>query len=232
MRKDLLENHADYIDFLQFQNEIIEELNAGSRFCFIIGSGASTSSGIPTGREMVNDWLKDLKEGHNAETYREDISKRIQVVLKNHLDDPNIDQIEKSIEKYKDFDCIPDLKSSQDDYNYIYELRFAYDESEGKKYFLEKSDTAFPNVGYMSLANILCHSCNNLVVTTNFDELIEIATFTYQRKKAFSIEHETLAKYALENWSGRPRILKIHQGVAFGGLNKANETRSLKKEWK
>jgi NAD-dependent SIR2 family protein deacetylase len=34
------------------------------RFCFILGAGASKPSGIPTGGELVDIWMQELKESY------------------------------------------------------------------------------------------------------------------------------------------------------------------------
>ncbi len=218
------------IDFLMFQEEILKHINNGDKFCFFIGSGASVSSGMPSGRQMVNEWYDYLKKDKDSRTFKEDIDNRIKRIIEIKKD-CNKNDLKSKLKKYSCIDYIPNISGSQDDYNYIYELRFAYDEDEGKRYFLKKADEAYPNTGYMALSSIICNGNNNVVITTNFDELIDISTFIYQNKKILSIEHESLAEYALNEWNDRPRILKLHQGVALGGLNKAEETKELKKEW-
>ena len=218
-------------DINEFQRVIYEGMQAGQKYCFIIGSGASVSSGIPSGRSMVQEWFEHLKKGKDPTTFRTDIEERIQeVIMKRGNCDLSV--IKKAFSKYTDIKYVPDTEYSQDDYNYIFELRFAYNEAEGKRYFLDLSDEAYPNAGYCALSSILCNGRNSdIVITTNFDELIELASIIYQGKRVFSIEHENMAKYALEDWNGRPRVLKIHQGVDIGGLNKDRETEVLSHSW-
>ena len=56
-----------FIDFVTFE-ELLRE-HPERKYCFIIGSGASVSSGIPSGEQLMIKWLKLLKKGHNQETY-------------------------------------------------------------------------------------------------------------------------------------------------------------------
>src|SRR5678815_4471034 len=37
-------------------------------FCFILGAGVSRSSGIPTGAEMADVWLRELYEAENFDS--------------------------------------------------------------------------------------------------------------------------------------------------------------------
>lgn len=225
-------NFAIFIDYNEFQNEILYDLQNGKKYCFLIGSGASVSSKIPMGRDMVKEWFDELREGKKPEEFKKDIQKRICEVLKKH-DITEREELGKKLGKYIDFEYVPDIRESQEDYNYIYELRFAYDEIEGQRYFLEKSDSAIPNIGYISIAEIVCNCPSaNIIVTTNFDELIDFAITYYQGKKAFSIDHERMADLALEKMTSRPQILRPHRGVAYGGLNKADETKELDERWK
>ena len=53
-------NFAIFIDYNEFQNEILYGLQNGKKYCFLIGSGASVSSKIPMGRDMVKEWFDEL----------------------------------------------------------------------------------------------------------------------------------------------------------------------------
>ena len=227
-------DNNNFIDFSEFAR-IISDKKSDDKYCFFIGSGASVSSGIPIGREMVKEWFDELKCGKSEDTFKQDIEKRIEKIQSFHQEytpEENSDLVD-ALRKYESMDYIPNISQDQDDYNYIYELRYAYNEEEGKEYFLEKSDNAYPNAGYIALSSILCNCKKaNVVITTNFDELIENASFIYQQKRILSIEHEELAYCATETWGNRPKILKLHRGVALGGLNKKDETEVLNEKWK
>ena len=41
------------------------KINLNRRFCFVLGSGASKQSGIPTGGELVDQWLQELQKTYD-----------------------------------------------------------------------------------------------------------------------------------------------------------------------
>lgn len=75
-------------------------------------------------------------------------------------------------------------------------------------------------------------SGSNLVITTNFDSLIEDALFFYTDDKPLVINHELLAEYAGDPNIKRPVIAKVHRGIFFDPLNQPEETNGLKGIWR
>ena len=71
-------------------------------------------------------------------------------------------------------------------------------------------------------------SGSNLVITTNFDSLIEDALFFYTDDKPLVINHELLVEYAGDPNIKRPIIAKVHRGIFFDPLNQPEETNGLK----
>ncbi len=98
--------------------------------------------------------------------------------------------------------------------------------------FLERTlERAQPSLGYYPLAALLANTRNNLVITTNFDSLVEDALFIYTDKRPIVISHELLAQYINFNTS-RPIIAKLHRGLFFDPLNRAEQVNGLSKQWK
>lgn len=90
-----------------------------------------------------------------------------------------------------------------------------------------------PGFGYHPLALMLTDgSGSNLVITTNFDSLIEDALFLYTNEKPLVINHEFLAEYAGDSNIKRPIIAKVHRGIFFDPLNQPEETNELKGKWR
>jgi pentatricopeptide repeat protein len=138
---------------------------AGKRYCFILGAGASRSSGIKTGAEMAEIWLEEL-ERLEGEATKEWIEK---------------EKIEKdNLGAY---------------YPKIYGRRFRLDPADGFIRLQKEMEDAIPSPGYYHLAKILAGTSNKLVITTNFDSLTENSLFIYEDKKALVITHESLAQY-------------------------------------
>jgi len=145
--------------------------SAGKRYCFILGAGASKTSGIKTGVEMAKEWLKEM-ETNEPNDYHEWIEKN---------------EIAKSD---------PGLY-----YSKIYGQRFRNEHTCGFIRLQNEMEKAIPSPGYYYLAEILNGTQNKLVITTNFDSLTEDSLFIYNNKNALVITHESLAKYidALSN---------------------------------
>lgn len=92
---------------------------------------------------------------------------------------------------------------------------------------------AHPGFGYHPLALMLTDGTgSNLVITTNFDSLIEDALFLYTDDKPLVINHELLADYAGDSNIKRPIIAKVHRGIFFDPLNQPEDTNELKGNWR
>ncbi len=81
------------------------------------------------------------------------------------------------------------------------------------------------------MARFLATTENNLVITTNFDSLIEDALFIYTGKRPIVASHESLAEY-VDISTKRPIIAKLHRGLFFHPLNKSDELKELSGQWK
>ncbi len=104
-----------------FINEV-KDVNVGPhprKFCFILGAGASRSSGIKSGQELVNMWDKELAE-RNYEEYMK---------WKEELNITN------------------DNKYSH--YSHYYEKRFSKHPSDGYNYLEKIMEKAKPSIGYV-----------------------------------------------------------------------------------
>lgn len=180
-----------------------ESSENGKRYCFILGAGVSKSSGIPTGLELSKRWLEEL---HKMYT------------------DSELNQLQNNI-------GISDISLISENYFNIYDLRFYPEYSNGYAYLEKVMECAQPSAGYYPLAKQLTTTENNLVITTNFDSLIEDALFVYTDKKPLVVNHESLAGY-IDTTVNRPLIAKIHRGMFFKPLNRQKEIEGLSIEWK
>ena len=98
--------------------------------------------------------------------------------------------------------------------------------------FLERTlERAQPSLGYYPLAALLANTRNNLVITTNFDSLVEDALFIYTDKRPIVISHELLAQYINFNTS-RPIIAKLHRGLFFDPSTGPSRSTACAKQWK
>lgn len=148
--------------FLQEIKEVTHSSHP-RKFCFVLGAGASRSSGIPSGQELVRIWDRELRtrnpqaHGH----WRDGLG----------ITDENMSSF----------------------YSQYYEKRFARMPSDGYSYLEKQMDSAKPSVGYVILAYLLTHTPHNVVVTTNFDHLTEDAVQYYAQRMPMVVGHESLA---------------------------------------
>ena len=211
------------ISIKQLVRAVQEGKSNAERFCFIIGSGASVSSGIPTGAELEFQWMKELEETSGLEEIRE-----IAKTLKEHLDN-DFAAIEADWKKVKESGAT----LSSEYYFDIYKLRFFPNHRNGYHYLEKIMANKNPGFGYHPLALMLTDGTgSNLVITTNFDSLIEDALFLYTDNKPLVINHELLAEYAGDANIKRPIIAKVHRGIFFDPLNQPEETNELKGKWR
>ena len=186
-----------------FLNTLEEGCKNERCYCFILGAGASKTSGIPTGEELAKQWHGEILEQCSKEEIKE---------LKKRLG-------------------VRSTKPSSRAYFDLYAMRFFPDYQNGSAFLERTLERAQPRLGYYPLAALLANTRNNLVITTNFDSLVEDALFIYTDKRPIVISHELLAQYINFNTS-RPIIAKLHRGLFFDPLNRAEQVNGLSKQWK
>ena len=186
-----------------FLNTMREGCQNEKRYCFILGAGASKTSGIPTGEELAKQWHEEILERYTQQEIQQ---------LKKRL---GVRKTQPSSKAYFD----------------LYALRFFPDYHNGSAFLERAMEQAQPSLGYYPLAALLASTENNLVITTNFDSLVEDALFIYTEKKPIVISHELLAQYINFN-TRRPIVAKIHRGLFFDPLNRAEQVNGLSEQWK
>jgi len=175
--------------------------NSSSKYCFLLGAGASVSSGIPLGGELAEKWYKVIKA----------------------------DADPKEFEKWKKHKNINENNLAVS-YSAIYEKRFEASRANGYAEIQDQLTGKEPSVGYAFLAKILAETEHRFVITTNFDSLIEDALFIYTDKKPLVCGHESLAGY-INVHGKRPTIIKIHRDVLLDPISDKKGTNKLKKQW-
>lgn len=131
----------------------------------MLGAGASRTSGIKSGQELVRIWDKELSE-RNQEEHR----------------------------KWKEKLGINE-KNQDSFYSQYYERRFWRRPADGYNYLEKLMEHAKPSVGYVMLSYLLTNTDHNVVITTNFDHLTEDAVNYYVQEIPLIIGHESLAHY-------------------------------------
>lgn len=135
------------------------------KFCFFLGAGASTTSGIPSGQDLVRQWDEYLKmdnpKGHQRW--------RAQLGITN----------ENMTGFYSDY----------------YDRRYRDFPTDGYADIERITAAGRPSVGYLLLAQMLTQSPHNVVITTNFDHLTEDAVSRFTGRLPLVIGHENLAEF-------------------------------------
>jgi tetratricopeptide (TPR) repeat protein len=172
--------------------------------CFLLGAGASFTSGIPTGGELAKRWYEKLKA--------EDLTPAELSAWQHNVDGFD----ENNLAKF---------------YTQIFEKRFD-NPSTGFYELQDLMKDAKPSIGYSFLAQILADPklSNKFVITTNFDHMVEDALRLYTTERPLVCGHESLAEY-VSTHSIRPTIIKIHRDLLLHPFNKAGNTDTLKEEW-
>lgn len=214
-------------------SQLIREANKnGERFCFILGSGASVESGIPSGNAMELQWMDclmgQMEDRGTAAMDPDDTRRTAEALYAEQAIEHSFDEIEAAWRKAKSGGGpIPSRY-----YFDIYKLRFHANPRNGYSYLEKIMERCDPSLGYHTLAKLLTEdNLNNLVITTNFDSLVEDALFLYTDKKPLVVSHESLADYIEANIQ-RPIVAKVHRGLMYAPFNSPETTHELKKEWR
>ena len=211
------------------------------RFCFILGSGASVESKIPSGNTLEMDWMDCLMGvSDDKETKAMDPKRTAHFAEKLHAEKKLQHPFSAIVQEWESAKAEGRSMSSKYYFD-IYLLRFHPDFREGYRYLERIMDTCKPSLGYHPLALILTAgnqdigseklNRHNLVITTNFDSLVEDSLFLYTDHRPLVISHESLAKF-IDPDIQRPIVAKVHRGLMYDPLNSPAATDELKPEWK
>ena len=214
-------------------SQLMKEANGnGERFCFILGSGASVESGIPTGNALEMQWMECLmgraEDRGTPAMDAEETERAARAMYAAKKIEHDFEEIKGAWETAKRAGKQLDSKYYFD----IYKLRFSVNSRNGYSYLEKIMEQCEPSLGYHTLAKLLtADSQNNLVITTNFDSLVEDALFLYTNKKPLVVGHESLAAYIEANIR-RPIVAKVHRGLLYEPFNSPETTHELKPEWR
>jgi len=132
--------------------------NANIDHVFLLGAGASKSSGVPTASDCIWEWKADLfnsKNLNSSNKYRDHNSKETREVIQKWLDKEG---------------CYPPLNDPAE-YSTYAELAYPIAESR-MQYFKNICKGKEPSIGYELLCSMARVGMVRLVFTTNFDGLI------------------------------------------------------------
>ncbi|KJY82138.1 hypothetical protein TW81_14945 [Vibrio galatheae] len=187
----------------------IHETMPDRRFVFILGAGASIESKVKGAARLATEWMKIIfRRSQNGEE-----SNYLEWLKNNPLD----------IEDW-------DYDNLATHYPQIFSCCFEGDHESGYAELEKAIEQGSPSFGYAVLAWILAQDRHNMVVTTNFDNLVADSMYIYGGKTPLVIGHESLASY-LKPMSRRPMIAKIHRDLFTDPINDEDGVGELKTDW-
>lgn len=179
---------------------------ADKRFAFFLGAGCSVSSGVPDAATLVkNNWLPRLRDLRAPS--RRDLDTWASEVLENYD---------------------PQMVSSV--YGQVIDQLF-FQPEERQREIESLCDGRFPGFGYAVLSGLVTLDAGrfNVVLTTNFDDLIADALYLFTTARPLVIHHESLASF-IRPTRTRPLIVKLHGDHRLSPQNTARETATVKDE--
>jgi len=177
-------------------------------FCWVLGSGASVQSGIPSGAKLAEQWLAEMHEMENDGP----------LPLAEWATAANLDIAGFEYARAASF------------YPWIYQRRFRDYKEQGYAFLEKIMDKAEPSFGYSVLAQLMATTHHSVAITTNFDNLIADALSIYTRTFPLVCGHESLTGYIRPNLR-RPLIAKIHRDLLLAPFSNPDEIAALPGEW-
>ncbi len=184
---------------------------ADKRVAFFIGAGCSVSSKIPAAGSLVRDhWLPRLRDVRAP--HRMDLDAWAEEALAGsdgHVYHP---------------------RNPAASYGAVIQELFLHQE-ERQREIERLCDGRFPGFGYAVLAGLMAMDGGrfNIVLTTNFDDLVADALYLYTAARPLVIHHESLANF-IRPTRTRPLVVKLHGDHRLSPQNTWEETERLKGE--
>lgn len=174
------------------------------RFAFFLGAGCSVSSNIPAASTLVRDhWLPRLRD--IVAPARKDLHDWAKEVMAQY-----------------------DASNPAGSYGEVINRLFLQPE-ERQREMEVWCNGRFPAFGYAVLANLMALEGGrfNVVLTTNFDDLVADALYLFTDTRPLVIHHESLANF-IRPTRTRPLVIKLHGDNRLTPQNTAQETSQIK----
>ena len=105
----------------------------------------------------------------------------------------------------------------EDEYSILFET--IYDQPPQRRVYIEECvKDAHPTWGYVYLTNLLANSFFDVVLTTNFDDLINEACYLYSEGLRPIVAAHDSAIQGIRLTSGRPKIIKLHGDFLYDNI--------------
>lgn len=184
---------------------------------FFLGAGASISSGIPTGGDLVWYFKRELyctENGISQDRFRDLKSESNRLIIQNY------------------FDSQTDTPERGNPKEYSFYFEKCYNSWFARKSFIDSLvERRNPAIGYLCLANLIINSRISNLWTTNFDQLLETAISNLDPSFPFNLCSSANAK-SFDNLNARYScIYKLHGDYRYDKLQNTNkELKELEQE--
>lgn len=198
-----LDGFVEYFNF-------VHEAMLDHKFAWVLGAGASEASNILLGSHLVDRWLKEMH-------VKEDINRM-------------------PLEEWATADRLGIAGFKFDErasfYSRVYHRRFQAYPDEGYADLERTMSAKDPSPGYAVLAVALAAKPprHNVVITTNFDNLVADALSIYTDTFPFVAGHESLTEFVRVAMR-RPLICKIHRDLLMAPQSDSRSLRRLHDAW-
>lgn len=172
--------------------QLLTALKASSagdpKFVLFLGAGASASSGVPTGGQLVRQWRQDF--------------------------DASATEGNKSADQ--------SWFNKPKEYGVLFEHHHKT-EALRREFIEECVIDAHPSWGYLYLADLLDRGYFNIVLTTNFDDLINEACHAFTASlRPIVCAHDSSAQH-FRLTGKRPKVIKLHGDYLFDNIANSNQ---------
>lgn len=192
------------------------------RFSLFLGAGASMSSKIKVGRQMIRDFVETIfakerkyrKENKDSESIE---NEEIDLNNSKKSDKEREEPEEIIFKKKKEFlKKLYRYDNDEGEYSFFFRLRYQK-EVDRRDYIRSIIEPADVSWGYIQLANLIESGIFRNILTTNFDDLVyqTCTSFTDTRPIVFS--YGNLATEVTFS-SDRPQIFKLHGDFLYTSL--------------
>ena len=191
----------------EFVRRLRTEANTDKRFALFLGAGCSVTSGIPAAGALVKDrWIPRLRDYRAP--HRKDLDAWATEVIEGY-----------------------DSASPASSYGSLIDKLFLTPEDRQRE-IADLCEGRTPSFGYAVLAQLVALSAGgfNVVLTTNFDDLLADALYLYTDARPLIIHHESLAAY-IRPTRTRPLLIKLHGDHRLSPRNTVLETQNLAEEF-
>lgn len=192
---------TDLVRFIKNASSQVDDKVGSPNFSLLLGAGASVSSGIKSGGDLINQWRSEIYEEECENQTQQSPAEFFNQARTAWFDENNA-------------------------YSSLFEHR--YDLQRQRRIFVEKQVAGkSPSIGYAYLVSLIDNGFFNTIFTTNFDDLLNEAFYRFSSSRPIVCAHDSSIS-GVTITSKRPKIIKLHGDYLFDNIKTTlRETESL-----